>query len=189
MECIKITFLTIIMTCAAIPAWGMDYLKTAIQLAAPMIASPYIFSAMNKGALVSPEPNDHEAARNILNWNFTLVSYDAYRPQEIKIWKKDDEVQGILIHEKLTATMTHIRYLAVKDELQSTGIGTAMLDSFEKEVASQCPSRTCELNLKSRRSALKFYRKNGFTCNDYYECIKEFASTMSDLQSMEQQND
>lgn len=192
MKKIKSTIFAILMACAAMPAWGMDYFSALTNMAAPLLpalASAYVFTVKPKSSL-APCTNDDLPAIDAIckaSFNVDLASYSwflrAFSVDQypIRVWKENNTVLGSFFYDNESSIKTFIHTFAVKPDAQRGGIGSAMLKDFEKERAAQCPSNTCTLTLISAPSALGFYAKNGFTCDENRYCTKEFLSTMHDL--------
>jgi ribosomal protein S18 acetylase RimI-like enzyme len=186
MKNLNINIFTILMTFAAMPAWGMDYVSGLAQLAAPLLpvaATAYIFAQRN-GLMPFKEEYDSEVRRVFQN-SFGVVPAlynENPRPSGIYVWKKNNRIEGVLISKPLSSAETYVDYLGVDKNAQGKGIGNAMLNSLGNRLAATCPSSSCAIVLHSYTKSLGFYKKHGFTCGDFYKCRKEFASTNNSVQ-------
>lgn len=222
MKKIKTATLAIMMTTAAISAWGMDYRVAAAKQLAPLLpfaASAYLpfisaglramttkslvedgfmsfFFTVEKhektkkpnGCLVPCTKEDIPAIKEILRSAFK-VSHDIIEEHilfytadgyPVRVWKENNIVKGVLFYSIESTTNIFIHSFAVSPNAQRKGIGSAMLNAFEKEMASKSPSKSCKLTLDSAPSALGFYKKYGFTCNASNFCTRKCISTMND---------
>ena len=77
-----------------------------------------------------------------------------------------EELVGVLVLTRLSATDVKMRQVAVLEEMQSQGVGTRMV-SFAEDVASEAGYTTMVLH--ARKTAVPFYLKQGyFTVGDEF---------------------
>jgi GNAT superfamily N-acetyltransferase len=184
MKNLKINFLAVLMAFAAMPAWGMGSIGALAHLAAPLLSLAYIFNAMPQNGLLPCEGQDAQALDALCKsaFGFKLGLRPGYK-YPAYVWKENNTIVGAFFFNQESKKVTYLHTLAVKPDVQRTGIGSKMLNAITEIRAATCPSSTCQLKLRSVPSALKFYEKNGFTCDQNKLCYKEFASTMKDLES------
>jgi|GEM_PF-5885430 GNAT superfamily N-acetyltransferase len=194
MKTIQSTIFAILMISAVMPAWGMDYVSALTNLTAsllPLAAPIFMFNQRPQqpiqGELVPFEAKHDKEVRTIFWKCFERIPdayYDYHHPAsidkqiQVRMWKERDHIKGVFILEKMSPTKHHIDYFAVDPQVQRTGVGTKMLHALEKELTTQSSGT---LALRSSPIALEFYENNGFKCDQYRYCTKEFASTMHEL--------
>jgi ribosomal protein S18 acetylase RimI-like enzyme len=188
MRTIKSAIFAILMTCAAMPAWGMDYFNAAANLAPllPFVASSYIpfirGMRMAKPKRIHVPSNDphfipfeEKYAQDVLKVFHNTFGYapalDTNRYQ-IRIWIDEGEIKGVILFTKQSPSAIYVNYLAVDKKSQRHGIGTKILNALQEELAADYPDSCC-ISLQSVASAISFYQKFGFTCNGY-ACKKTF---------------
>jgi N-acetylglutamate synthase-like GNAT family acetyltransferase len=82
--------------------------------------------------------------------------------------KKDHELVGYLVAEKLKAKGAIVWYLAVKEKYRNHGIGHQLLEEFEKRCRKHKPEWINLYALESPNT-LKFYKSSGFSAGEKEE--------------------
>ena len=79
-----------------------------------------------------------------------------------------NQVIGVGRLHQVNPATAQIRYMAVAEDFQATGVGSAILRSLESSLKQ---SDTQKIILHSRKSATEFYEKNGYEIVKASHCL------------------